>query len=178
MIFVDMDGVVADFVAGVCDLHGKPVEDVDCWDFYEKWGIDEDQFWEPVNAAGRDFWASLKPFDWFDELVAVVKEADPDFFILTKPSRQASCLAGKLDWIHRHFGTRFRNYIFAPNKSPLAAPGRFLIDDSEPNVDGFLKHGGSAYLFPQPWNRNDRFAAERIHGLRANLEHYNKSAPA
>lgn len=176
MIFLDMDGVVADFVKAACAAHGRTTDDVSHWDFFTKWGINEDQFWEPVNAGGREFWANLEPFPWFDELVGMVKSADPDFFILTKPSRQASCLAGKLDWIHRHFGKRFRNYIFTPNKSPLAAPGRLLIDDSDENVDGFLRHGGAAYLFPQPWNRNDRFASERILGLWRVLDDFHAAA--
>lgn len=174
MIFLDMDGVVADFVGAACKVHGKEVEGVDCWNFFEKWGISEDEFWEPVNAGGRDFWANLEPFPWFDELVSAVKAADKDFFVLTKPSRQASCLAGKLDWIHRHFGSRFRNYIFAPDKSPLAAPGRLLIDDSDDNVKGFREAGGVAYLFPQPWNASRQSASDDFFWLRETLSDYSR----
>ena len=45
MIFLDMDGVVADFVGAACKVHGKEVEGVGCWNFFEKWGISEDEFW-------------------------------------------------------------------------------------------------------------------------------------
>jgi len=168
MIFLDLDGCCCDFVGAACREHGRNTDDVDCWNFFEKWGIDEDQFWEPINAAGREFWANLEPFEWFDELHSVVRKYDKDFFVLTKPSRQASCLAGKLDWIHRHFGNGFRNYIFSPNKTPLAQPGRVLIDDSDENCEGFVQAGGHAILFPQPWNCNSntglpmRYVAEEL----------------
>lgn len=174
MIFLDMDGVCADFVKAACAAHGKDDSEVDCWNFFEKWGITEDEFWEPVNAGGREFWANLEPYPWFDELVSMVKDADKNFYVLTKPSRQASCLAGKLDWIHKHFGDKCRNYIFAPNKSPLAAPKRLLIDDSDDNVKGFRKHGGVAYLFPQPWNASRHSASDDFSWLRETLDDYRR----
>lgn len=171
MIFLDMDGVCADFVGAACKAHGKTTDGVDCWDFFEKWGIDEDQFWEPVNAGGREFWANLEPFEWFDELLSMVKAADRNFYVLTKPSRQASCLAGKLDWIHKHFGRNFRNYIFSPNKTPLAAPGRLLIDDSDENCEGFSAAGGKFILFPQPWNKARDLFMPRMQWVAENLEY-------
>lgn len=171
MLFLDMDGCVANFVKAACAAHGRDTSDVDEWNFFTKWGIDENQFWEPVNAGGREFWANLEPYEWFDELVGMVKKADPNFYILTKPSRQASCLAGKLDWIHRHFGKGFRNYIFAPDKSPLAAKGRLLIDDSDDNCHAFSAAGGKFILFPQPWNKARNLYTPRMKWVAENLEY-------
>jgi 5'(3')-deoxyribonucleotidase len=172
MILLDMDGVCADFVGAACKLHGKPTSEVDCWDFFEKWGIDEDAFWEPINNAGRDFWANLEPYPWLDELVASVSMMDPSFYICTKPSMQASCLAGKLDWIHKHFGRKFRRYIFTPNKTPLASEGRLLIDDSDTNCEAFEQAGGWSILVPQPWNKNAVDAAKAIDYVQDWLGHY------
>lgn len=132
----------------------------------------EDEFWAPINAAGRDFWANLKPYPWFEELVDSVSAADPNFYLCTKPSSKADCLAGKLDWIHRYFGDRFRRYFFAPNKSPLAAPGRVLIDDSDENCKGFREAGGIAWLVPQPWNALDDINPGDLYWLDGFLKQY------
>jgi 5'(3')-deoxyribonucleotidase len=172
MILLDMDGVVANFVAASCAAHGRPEENINHWDYFTSWGITENQFWEPINAAGRDYWANLPVYPWFDELVALVKDADPKFTICTKPSKQADCLAGKLDWIHRYFGKHFRRYIFATDKSILAKPGRLLIDDSDLNCEQFSAAGGSAFLWPQPWNIHRSCPPDAIKWLARRLEHY------
>lgn len=178
MLFLDLDGVLADFVGSACDVHGKPVDDVNCWDFFEAWGLDEDGFWAPINAAGRDFWSNLKSYPWFDELVSLVEDVDPQFTICTKPSHQADCMAGKLDWIHAQFGSKFRRYIFTPNKSPLAARGRLLIDDSNDNCRGFSDAGGDVACFPQPWNYNRDRMSERMLYVQGKLDHFATRATA
>lgn len=170
MILLDMDGVVADFVGAACAAHGRTTDGVDCWNFFEKWGITEDEFWAPINAGGREFWANLEPYPWFDELVSMVSMADPKFYLCTKPSTQADCLAGKMDWIHRHFGKHFRRYFFAPDKQWLAAPGRLLIDDSDENCNGFRNSMGGAHCFAQPWNTCSIFQDRRMDFARLDVE--------
>lgn len=161
MILLDMDGVIADFAGASCKLHGQPPV-YDCWNYFEKWGISEDEFWAPINAAGRDFWANLDDCPGADELIAEVSRIDPEFHICTKPSHDPMCMAGKLDWIKRKFGSQFRRYIFTPNKSLLSRPGRMLVDDSDENITEWAGGGGDYALVPQPWNMNADMVDSRL----------------
>lgn len=161
--------MLADFCGASCALHGQDPAAADKWDYFKDWGIDEDQFWEPINAVGREFWATLPKLPWADDLIAMVEEIDPDFHICTKPSLRPDCMAGKLDWLQRQFGTRFRRYIFAPNKTPLAAPGRILIDDSDDNNRSWLLAGGQVVVCPQPWNVAAAEVDRRIESIREQL---------
>jgi 5'(3')-deoxyribonucleotidase len=172
MLFLDVDGVLANFVKAACALHDKPVESVDCWGFNKKWGITDEELWAPIHAAGAEWWADLEPYPWFDELVGMVEKADPHFVICTTPSKSPSCLAGKLEWIHKHFGNGFRRYIMACDKSPLAAPGRLLIDDGDHNCEAFHKCGGDFICLPQPWNENRANVGLRMKHVREFLSHY------
>jgi 5'(3')-deoxyribonucleotidase len=170
MIFLDMDGVLADFVGSSCRIHGRDIDTADCWDYFQNWNMSENDFWQPINEAGRGFWADLEPFPWMQELVSLVKDVEPNFQVLTKPSNHPECTAGKMDWLHRHFGKRFRNYIFAPNKNLLASRGRLLIDDSDSNVSGFIEYGGAAYLLPQPWNSRSGMTTDDFTPLVVEIE--------
>jgi hypothetical protein len=112
----------------------------------------EDEFWLPIHNGTEKFWEDLEPYPWTQDLLKIVRKADPDFFICTKPSTCPASLAGKMSWLQRHVSPVIKNYIMAPQKWPLAQPGRLLIDDSDENCQGFAEHGGSVLLFPRPWN--------------------------
>ena len=114
-------------------------------------------YWKKIDEQGSDFWASLEPYAWFDELIEVVREVAP-FTILTASSLAPCCSEGIVRWMYEHFpkveGRRFTNYLIGPQKHLLAQPGHLLIDDAESNVETFKAAGGQAILFPQVWNRN------------------------
>lgn len=132
-------------------------------------GLTEDEFWEPINAEGRDFWANLEKLPWADELLDLVRELDPNFHILTKPSTKPDCMAGKLDALQREFGENFRRYIFAPNKWPLSADRRLLIDDSDDNLVKWAAKGGQIVAVPQPWNIAAPDCGRRMDSVREQL---------
>ena len=175
-LYVDMDGVLFDFAGASCRVHGQDPVTIDCWNYYEKWGLTEDEFWEPINAEGREFWANLEKLPWADELLGLVRELDPNFHILTKPSTKPDCMAGKLDALQRAFGEDFRRYIFAPNKYPLAAYGRLLIDDSDDNLVKWAAREGSIVVMPQPWNIAAPDCYRRMESVREQFEEYKKFA--
>ncbi len=172
MILLDVDGVLANFVKGACALHNQPVESVDCWDFNIKWGISSDELWAPIHDAGWEWWANLEPYPWFDDLIHMVEEADPNYVICTTPSASPYSCSGKLEWIHRHLGKDFRRYIMACDKSPLAARGRLLIDDGDHNCKAFREKGGDFICVPQPWNSNAEHVDRRMSHISDFLTHY------
>jgi len=60
-VYLDQDGVLADFVSGICQAHGRddPYHREDSkgvWDIWELWDIPLDEFWEPCEY---DFWRNL-----------------------------------------------------------------------------------------------------------------------
>lgn len=171
-IFLDMDGVLTDFVTATLTLHGQP-HALQTWptgqrDIPQVLGVSKSEFWRRVDEQGADFWAGLAPFPWCDELVALVREFGP-LTVLTSPSQSPACLDGKVRWLYEHFpkvgGKRFTDFLIGNQKHLLAQPGRVLIDDTPSHVDAFRAAAGEAILFPQPWNANhavvDRLAYVR-----------------
>lgn len=165
-IFLDMDGVLTDFVGAVLRLHGQS-DLLETWppgerDIPKVLGMSRGAYWKLIDEQGSDFWASLKPFDWFQELIECVRAVAP-FTILTASSLDPGCSSGKVRWLYEHFpkveGRRFTDYLIGCRKDLLAQPGHVLIDDAESNVDAFEAAGGRAILFPQKWNRNHTVTA-------------------
>ena len=156
-IFLDMDGVISDFIGGACRLFDRD-DALRNWPLGERdapkaFGVSTSLFWEKIDGAGADYWANLEPYPWCQELIRLIKETAP-FTILSAPSLGVECPTGKLRWLRAHLGAGFHDHLFGHQKYFCAKPGHVLIDDSEPNVNRFREHGGSAILFPQPWNAN------------------------
>src|SRR5579871_6427857 len=113
-----MDGVLTDFVTAVVQLHGREDLIAD-WpngerDIPKILQLSRSEYWKVIDAQGAEFWASLKPFHWFSELVALVREYGP-MTILSAPSLSPACLEGKVRWLYSHFppekGRKFTDYL-------------------------------------------------------------------
>lgn len=166
-IFLDIDGVLADFVGGVCQLYGRNRSDViqamepGNWDgLPDALGTTEDEMWRRIDSAGSDFWAGLPLLPWARTL-AKECEAIADVYLATTPSRYPGSLSGKLRWI-KAFGTHERRYVMTPHKHLLAGPKRLLIDDKDRNVKEFWDAGGQAVLFPSKWNSVHELAGDPL----------------
>lgn len=152
-ILVDIDGVLADFVADALRVHGREGHSVTHWNFFEDFPMTLSDFWRGIDGEGEDFWLNLKAYDWMDSLLSIVGEYG-DFTLATTPSLSHHCCSGKRLWIQKHFGQRFTKYMIGGQKHLMAKPGVVLIDDNDDNVKKFADCGGAAILFPQPWNAN------------------------
>lgn len=162
MIYLDMDGVLADLTAAALRVHGR--EDLaTTWPrgvylLSQALGMTEAETWAPINACGTSFWADLERCQWADDLVGLASRyRDGEVMIASSPLKPPAyhSAAGKLIWLERHFGGRFaspEHYMLGARKEKLAEPGAILIDDSDQNVDRFRARGGKAILVPQPWN--------------------------
>jgi 5'(3')-deoxyribonucleotidase len=156
-IFVDLDGVLADFVQSSLALHDRS-HLLECWpggewDMPKVMGISRGEFWRAISQQGSPFWEMLEPYPWTAELLDQLRSIAP-VTIATSPSMDPGCLDGKVRWMQRHLGPSFRDFLIGPQKYLLARPDVVLIDDRDSNVDAFREHGGQAILFPQPWNSN------------------------
>lgn len=155
-VFLDLDGVLANFVDAACKLHDKPYPYDDPNNFgngnLEKiFGLDKATF---VKGMDHLFWASLKKLPYADDVVNILTKAYGvgNICILTKPVETLGCVSGKIAWIHEHYPQfKYQHYI-GPSKRFCANPNSILFDDYERNVNEFLLHGGHACLIPAPWN--------------------------
>jgi len=151
-ILLDCDGVLADFVTGTICAHGIrdfDHDDVDCWAYYEKWGLTAAQFWD--KCSGREFWETLPPYPWAVELYRKLSEIG-EVTIVTSPPRDPEACTGKMNWLRAVLGIDPGQVFVGSRKSLMARYDNILIDDHTGNTDPFEAHGGAVFLFPQPWN--------------------------
>lgn len=128
----------------------------------------KETFWDRFD---RRFWACLKKSTMCDWLIkeAAKSVGRNNVYILTSPTKDPDCLAGKLEWIQDNLPAwMHRNYVMSVHKHLCASPGSLLIDDYDYNVTAFLGAGGKAILVPRPWNllhglgNPRRYVANRI----------------
>lgn len=159
-IYLDIDGVLADWISGALAAHELDPEPVlehwatlspKPWCLSKVLGISRSAMWAPVHRAGADFWADLEPLPWMAEVYEACTAVAPTI-LMTSPSSEPSSHAGKAEWIGRHFGRRFRDYMIGAPKHRCAHPGAVLVDDSPEGCKRFEEAGGRTLLFPSVGN--------------------------
>ena len=152
-IFVDLDGVLCNFVQGACDAWDMPnpytkPENFGNFDIAKASGIPTELFWK--KCSGHEFWANLPKHDDADEILSRLPGDDVAF--LTANSADPFSASGKLAWVKRHYYSFRRRVIITPAKHFIAHSNALLIDDRDQNCEEFRAEGGSAILLPRPWN--------------------------
>lgn len=158
LCFLDMDGVLSDFVGAMCKAHNLPNPYLDGtftdWLLNKApgWKMSTEKFWKPADEV--EFWSEMEKTPEADEIVAVSEGlfGSTNICILTSPSLAPACVAGKRIWIQKHYPRFKDNWLMGPAKHFCAGPGRMLVDDKEENCVAFTSKGGDAYLYPRPWN--------------------------
>lgn len=178
-LLLDMDGVLVNFIAGICAAHRRlnPWQEgrqTWPWNFHHEWPLDDRTFWLP--AQSHQFWENL---EWMPDgpslLAAVERVWEPDkiFLLSSPPERAPFALAGKVLWLERHLPRYSYRFLLGPAKEVCAHGGSVLVDDSDKNVERFEREGGQTVLVPRPWNRgswNQDPVAAVERGLRRLLE--------
>jgi hypothetical protein len=152
-IFLDMDGVIANFVDGAIEAAGLPITH-DCvrtWDFFTPF-MSVDEFWGHIHGT-YEFWEGLEPYDWAHTLVDMCCDAGEVVF-LSDSSHDECAPTGKVKWLKRHgfLNGTASNYLLGHQKNLVATQSNILIDDSIWNCSAWRKF----VLFPQPWNTEDK----------------------
>lgn len=152
-LFLDMDGVIADFLGGACKAHNRksPYEQessLGIWDTEKLWGITAEEFWKPIDAYDK-FWDTLDKTPEADALVDMVTSlfGVKNVAVLTSPSMDPTCVPGKRRWMQRHYPQLAGRMIFASANAKQFLAGRdsLLIDDKDTNVEEFRDSGGELY---------------------------------
>lgn len=157
MIFVDLDGVLADFVHGALNLfHRPPAEVMAGWkpgNYFigDALGMDREAFWDRLSGNHK-FWHCLNPTPDWRLLLKTARTMSAEIRICTAPSSCSTSHYGKAKWLRHHGLDPGAECIMTQDKHLLAGPRRVLIDDSDENCERFEQAGGHAIVWPQLWN--------------------------
>ena len=132
-VFLDLDGVFADFDARVHRLCGK---------FPHQ--LDRTRLWKIVSADKR-FFAELELIEGCLELWEATRDLEPVF--LTGAPRSRQFQEQKRDWVARIFGPEYLVHVVPKRlKQEFAGPGKVLIDDTPENIEQWIARGGHGIL--------------------------------
>ena len=149
IVYIDMDGVLADFFGGVEKLYG-----VGHW---KELNADNklDLKQEVINRiSGTDFFATLPKFPTADQLIAMVKKfTGGTFSINTSPLRGDNENSGKYKklWIAQNIEQPEQTIITGRKESyakdKASGTPNILIDDRPVNIDRWQNAGGYGILY-------------------------------
>ena len=179
IIFLDMDGVIANWHSAVFSLFGQSFRDyLDKNEFpleyaIHKWlNITEVELWDRVDEASEDmgWWTTIPLFPWSQELVESLLKRDAELLISTTPAYTGHELSysQKIKWLKIHFpdlSNIHKRVMLGGRKELLAAKNRILIDDCDSNIESFIEHYGWGVTFPQPWNSAYDQRTQRLSGV-------------
>ena len=146
-IYLDMDGVIADFDKRFRDLSGMAPSE-----FESKYGKNE--FWDFIDVENKlKFWVGIPPMEGAKQLVDYVSKHD--YVVLTAPSIKKESRLGKHLWVRNHTGDVFTTkptVIFKAAKEkhkvkPSLSKFDILIDDRASTIDNWDATGGTGILY-------------------------------
>lgn len=116
IVFLDMDGVLADFISGIgyapesVNEHGQP--------YYE----------DPKEMYNQYFFEYLDPLPFAKEAVAkLLSEYNVELHIASKPLANEFCASEKYIWVAKHFPALLKRTHLLQEKGLLL--GDYLVDD-------------------------------------------------
>jgi len=146
-VYLDMDGVLADFDQRFRDISGMEPRE-----FENKYGTKE--FWNLIDEENKiKFWVGIPVMSGAADLVDAVK--DYNYELLTSPSAKKQSYLGKILWVRNHIGDVFPskpriNFKKAKEKhlvKPQLAKTDILIDDREDTIGRWNAAGGTGIVY-------------------------------
>ncbi len=144
IIFVDLDGVLVNLVAGLSKVVGEEIESANS-DTFKK------HYYKLVESLNHDdlvnFWTHLPPTDDCMTIWNSLKHLQP--LILTAVTDSMASCEGKKNWVEKHLKIP-RDRVFCACKSrekqKYASINSILIDDYDKNIEEFKNKGGHGIL--------------------------------
>jgi hypothetical protein len=145
-LFLDMDGVITDFMEA-CEKLG---EHMVLW-----YDSDKERFWKLVASAGPEFWSEMSWMAGGRELhrFLIYSGFCPTILsALPNPGRKkalANARTGKIRWLRKELGVQYASnaiLCFRPEKALQSGASRVLIDDNSENILEWEEAGGIGIL--------------------------------
>lgn len=163
VFLLDVDGVVCNFIDGIIKTHSMPIthDEFISRHYYREFGISNNAIMESINDG--KWWMSLDEYPWAKRLVLELRRLGSVIFC-TASSIDATCPSQKIQWLrdHKLMHESKNDYQIGKRKELNARSGAILIDDSDDNVSKFIECGGTAILFPMPWNQNASYTGDKV----------------
>lgn len=163
-VFVDMDGILTDYVTAICAAHSKPDPYLDPanyqkFDIEPIWGMSASEYWKPTK--NMDFWLNMRKTSYCHDILNIVESrfGRENVTILTSPTASGYCSGGKHEWLINNLPEYKRKFLIGPPKEKIAGPGKLLVDDRDTNVEKFAEKG-VGILFPRLWNKRYEIATK------------------
>ena len=143
-LYVDLDGVLCDFVKGVQKLFPEYTEHQ-----YEASSTFRKEMWNKVKEhakQGGELWKDLDPMPDAHQLWNYIKPHDPVILTATGTGVATAGLQKK-HWVKRYLGNN--PVILVPaakDKQRYAAKNHVLIDDKRKAIDPWVAAGGIGIL--------------------------------
>lgn len=146
-IYLDMDGVIADFDQRFRDIAGMGPRD-----FEEKYG--KKAFWDLIDEENKvKFWVGIPLMPGAKRLVDYVSQYD--YEILTAPSIKKQSRLGKMIWLRKLHSDLFPNkpkvnFKQAKEKHQVKSnltKSDILIDDRAKTINTWNSAGGTGILY-------------------------------
>jgi len=140
MIYLDMDGVIADFFGQWAKQHN-----VDHWKAIQNKEEEIDELANSTPDRVYDYFYTLPVLPGGEKLVNWLLEKKIDFTILSSPLKgpfRQSSIDAKKDWLDDNFPGLSANAIFEHDKY-IYAKDNILIDDFNPNLKLWKEHQGT-----------------------------------
>lgn len=143
-VYVDMDGVIADFDHGFIEIAGMSPE-----------SVDDNELWSRISARGKSrFFSELPWMPGGQELWQFVTQNFLQVKILTalgkSDAQDKQTSTGKRQWLQKNIpDLQDSDIIMVPNKHKkrhYSKPGDIIIDDTESTIHEWNKKGGIGIL--------------------------------
>lgn len=146
-LFVDLDGVLADFVKGVTAMLGEPHDE----NKYESDKNYRNRMWDTIEKyshIGGELWYDLDLMPDAMTLWNYVKKYDPQILTATGTSTREHTANQKQRWVAEKLGRNVKLNMTqtAREKAKYAHPNYILIDDKEKAIRPWKEAGGIGIL--------------------------------
>lgn len=132
-VYLDLDGVFADFDARVKHLTGKHPSQ-----------LERPLLWKMINSDKR-FFAELELIEGCMALWEATRDLEPVF--LTGAPSNKTFQQQKREWVARIFGPDFTVHVVPKKlKQDFSGPHKVLIDDTPENIEQWIARGGHGIL--------------------------------
>jgi 5'(3')-deoxyribonucleotidase len=161
-IFVDLDGVMVDWLGGIRELAGKPDSIYDSirqnHSSLNYKTVNEIYGGRPVlddlqKQCTHEWWLNLRQFEYANFLITRLSSEFPVAF-LTSPGKSTTSASAKLEWQKTNYPAI--PILIGKYKYLAASESKVLIDDDKWQLDNFEEHGGFSVQWP------NQFALEGI----------------